>query len=386
MSSFSGEVLGEVRSVSGIVQMGASVTIYNRYDKLIRQALTDANGRFAFDALTPDIYSVKVILASFAPVLQRNIAVAAGSDSVLRINLSGIFSTVELVPASASKGALMADDWKWVLRTSQATRPVLRLVPLTSSSQTRTTTFSETTGMIRVSGGDGDSVSGTTAQDLGTAFALATVVNGSAHVRLSGNYGYMANSGLPTAGFRTTYSHDTDGESGPQISLTVHQVYFPGLAGSANPNSYPAGDESGPALRTVSLGLIDKLDLTDQLRLEYGGHFDSIAFVERMNVMSPFARATYDLGTHGSVRVAFSSGTQPQELIVHDGDSHDGYNQGPDLNPGFVGAGDAAPHLERGRQDEASAHGERGDRLQVCQGQPEVFGGRIQRGRCGWRV
>ena len=103
--------------------MGASVTIYNRYDKLIRQALTDANGRFAFDALTPDIYSVKVILASFAPVLQRNIAVAAGSDSVLRINLSGIFSTVELVPASASKGALMADDWKWVLRTSQADAP-----------------------------------------------------------------------------------------------------------------------------------------------------------------------------------------------------------------------------------------------------------------------
>src|SRR5579863_6580438 len=246
VTPLSGEVLGEVRSGAGIVQMGASVMIFNRYDKLIRQTLTDANGRFAFDVLTPDIYSVKVILASFAPVFQRNIAVAAGSESLLKINLASMLSTVELVPASASRGSLMTDDWKWVLRTSQATRPVLRLVPLSSSSQRHTTTFSETTGMIRVSGGDGDSVDGSTAQDLGTAFALATVVNGSTHVRLSGNYGYMANSGLPTAGFRTTYSHDTDGEAGPQMSLTVHQIYFPGLAGSANPNSYPSGDESGP--------------------------------------------------------------------------------------------------------------------------------------------
>jgi hypothetical protein len=331
VSPFSGELLGEVRSAAGIVQMGASVTVYNRYDKLIRQTLTDANGRFAFDVLMPDIYSVKVILASFAPALQRNIAIAGGSQNVLRINLASMLSTVELVPASASKGTLMTDDWKWVLRTSQATRPVLRLVPVSSSSSGHTTTFTETTGVIRLSGGDGDPVSGSTAQDLGTSFALATVVNGSTHVRLSGNYGYMANSGLPTAGFRTTYSRDRDGESGPQMSLTVRQVYFPGIAGAANPNSYPAGDESGPALRTVSLGMIDKIDLSDQLRLEYGGHFDSVSFQERINYTSPFARATYDLGPNGSVRVAFSSGAPPQELIVPDG-VHGGDSQGTDLS------------------------------------------------------
>jgi hypothetical protein len=327
VTPLSGEVLGEVRNGAGIAQMGASVLIFNRYDKLIRQALTNDSGKFVFDALTPDIYSVKVILASFAPVFQRNIAVAAGSESVLEIHLASILSTVELLPASASKGALMTDDCKWVLRTSQATRPVLRLLPVTSSSQSHATTFSETTGVVKVSAGDGDSIAGSTAQDLGTAFALATVVNGATHVRLSGNYGYMANSGLPTAGFRTTYSRDRDGEAGPQMSLTVHQVYFPGLAGSANPNSYTGGDESGPALRTVSLGVLDKLDVTDQIRLEYGAHFDSIAFLDRMNYMSPFARATYDLGGNGSVRFAFSSGMQPQELIAHEGDT-----QAPDLN------------------------------------------------------
>lgn len=327
VAPLSGEVLGEVRNSAGIVQMGASVMIYNRYDKLIRQALTNDSGKFIFDALTPDIYSVKVILASFAPVFQRNISVAAGSENMLEIHLASILSTIELLPASASKGALMTDDWKWVLRTSQATRPVLRILPVSSSSQSHSATFTETTGMVKVSAGDGDSISGTTAQDLGTGFALATVVNGTTHVRLSGNYGYMANSGLPTAGFRTTYSHDKDGESGPQLSLTVHQVNFPGLAGSANPNAYTGGDESGPALRTVSLGVLDKLDVTDQIRLEYGAHYDSVAFLERVNYMSPFARATFDLGDNGVVRVAFSSGLPAQELIAHEGDT-----QAVDLN------------------------------------------------------
>ena len=158
-----------------------------------------------------------------------------------------------------------------------------------------TTTFTETTGVIRLSGGDGDPVSGSTAQDLGTSFALATVVNGSTHVRLSGNYGYMANSGLPTAGFRTTYSRDRDGESGPQMSLTVHQVYFPWIAGSANPNVYPAGDESGPALRTVSLGIVDKLDLRTSCGWNMGA--TSIRVIPWIaSTIQPVSRATYDLG------------------------------------------------------------------------------------------
>jgi hypothetical protein len=149
VAPLSGEVLGEVRSSAGIAQMGASVMIYNRYDKLIRQALTNDSGKFIFDTLTPDIYSVKVILASFAPVFQRNISVTAGSENMLEIHLASILSTIELLPASASKGALMTDDWKWVLRTSQATRPVLRILPVSSSSQNHSATFTEATWRIR---------------------------------------------------------------------------------------------------------------------------------------------------------------------------------------------------------------------------------------------
>jgi hypothetical protein len=316
VASLSGQLLGEVQNNSGIAQMGATVFLYNRYDQLVRQALSNGAGKFAFEGLTPDVYSIRVVLASFLPAVRKNIAVAPGSESLLKINLANVLSTVELVPVSASQGTLMTDDWKWVLRSSQATRPVFRLMPASSSSKPASTlsSFSETTGVLRLSGGDGDAVSGSTAQDLGTAFGLATLVNGTSHVRLSGNIGYMADSGLPSAGFRTTYSREKDGFSSPEFALTVHQVSFPGLGPAIN--SSPTDEQTGPVLRTAALSFIDSAEIMDGLRLEYGGHVESVSFEQKVTYVSPFARATYDFGKKGLLRVAFSSGTQPTELIV----------------------------------------------------------------------
>src|SRR5215471_13422966 len=332
MPPLSGEVLGQVQNSAGIAQMGASVFLYNRYDQLVRQALTNETGKFAFDQLTPGLYSIRVALASFLPAVRGNIAVAAGSASLLKIDLASMVSSVEILPASAAQGTLMTDDWKWVLRSSSATRPVLRYTTVSSSSKQRLTlaSFSQTSGILRVSAGDGDSVSGSTAQDLGTAFALATLVNGWARVRVSGNLGYMSNSGLPAAGFRTTYSRDASGDSTPQVAITVHQVYFPGLGPGG---SYPNGEQAGPVLRTVSFSGLDKTNLTDRFELEYGGHVESVSLMERVTYVSPFARGTYNLGEKkGVVRVAFSSGTQPAELIARGSQSQDGVlNQSSDL-------------------------------------------------------
>jgi hypothetical protein len=49
----SGALSGSVRDVAGVPQMGASVLLFNHYDKLVQTALTNAAGAFAFDSLTP---------------------------------------------------------------------------------------------------------------------------------------------------------------------------------------------------------------------------------------------------------------------------------------------------------------------------------------------
>src|SRR5437868_302499 len=254
--SLSGQVLGEVRNSGGVSEMGAAVSLYNRYDELVRRALSNQDGKFVFDSLSPDVYSIRVSLASFVPALRRNISVLAGSESLLKIQLASALSTVELVPLNSPEGALMSDSWKWVLKTSHATRPVLRLLPQTSSSRTSmASVFSDTSALVKVSAGDGDPFSGTS-QDLGTAFVLATSVNGTSKIRVSGNVGYAA-SGFPSAGFRTTYRRDDQSGEGPQLALTVRQIYLPSLMGSG-----PVGSNA-PALRTASLSSYDKMEVLD---------------------------------------------------------------------------------------------------------------------------
>ncbi len=326
--SISGQILGEVRNSTGVTQMGAAVSLYNRYDELVRRAFSNQDGKFVFNSLAPDVYSLRVSLASFVPALRRNIPVLAGSENLLKIQLASALSTIELVPLSSPEGALMSDSWKWVLSSSHATRPVLRLLPQTSSSKTSMASlFSGTSGLVKVSAGDSDPFSGDP-QDLGTAFVLATSVNGSSEIHVSGNVGYAA-SGLPSAGFRTTYRRNTPWGQGPQMALTVRQIYLPSLMGSGAPGV------DTPVLRTASISSFDKMDVADRIHLEYGFSLESISLFGRMNHVNPFARATYDLGDQSALRVAVSSGSRPVELI--DGGSQEDGNQ--DLNADLAALG-----------------------------------------------
>ena len=344
--SLAGSIMGEVKSVTGVVEMGAKVLLYDRHDQLVRQVLTNEQGRFGFAALAPDVYSIRVTLASFVPALRRNISVAAGTDSLLQINLSGIFSTVDIL-SSASHGTLMGDDWKWVLRASPSTRPILRFLPASSqdsSSRPFSDMFSQTEGMVKVSAGDSDAFSGGGQQDLGTAFALATSIYGKSRLQFSGNLGYATNGALPAAGFRTTYSRTSDSGSNPEITLSMQQMYLPGRG------------DAVPVLRTASLGMYDHVDLTDRVNLEYGFNYESVTFLSHLNYMSPFARATYDLGEHNSLRMAFSSGTQPGQLLAHNVESGDTLTQdlaALALAP-RVSLSDARARVERRERLEAS--------------------------------
>ena len=175
--------------------MGASVFLYNRYDELVRKGLSNEQGRFVFEGLAPDLYSIRVILASFVPAERRNISVLPSSENRLDINLASVLSTCRaLTSGPSAPGTLMTDDWKWVLRTSQATRPVLRLLPEFGPRGASTTDpsyarFSHTTGVLTLSAGDGQSFARGSEQDLGTAFAIATSLAGTARVQLSGNVG-----------------------------------------------------------------------------------------------------------------------------------------------------------------------------------------------------
>ena len=92
-----GSIIGFVSNAVGTVQMGATVRLYNRFDRLVQQAITNERGAFGFDSLPPDVYSVHVSLSSFLPAVRERIAVTAGAKSFLTINLASAISSIELM-------------------------------------------------------------------------------------------------------------------------------------------------------------------------------------------------------------------------------------------------------------------------------------------------
>src|SRR6266446_763708 len=128
-TKLSGSIAGFVRDSSGIPQMGASVLLFNRYERLIEKTITNERGTFGFESLPTDLYSVRVSLASFVPAMKQKIAVQPGMQSLLYVDLASVLSSIELVYAAPGQGALMSDDWKWTLKASTATRPIFRMLP-----------------------------------------------------------------------------------------------------------------------------------------------------------------------------------------------------------------------------------------------------------------
>ncbi len=316
-TKLSGSIAGYVRDASGVPQMGATVMLFNRSERMIGQALTNERGLFGFASLTPDLYSIRVSLASFMPAVKHRITVQPGMQSLLYVDLASVLSSIELVYAAPGQGALMTDDWRYALKGSAATRPVLRVLPGSSTSDPNRrdtvpgSIFSDTRGLVNVSAGDPGSLGGAYSQaDLGTAFALATSVFGHNQLDVSGNVAYSAHAGMPGAGFRTSYHRDG---FTPEIAVTMQQIYLPARASLATLTGQPDGS---PALRSMSLSVHDSLQLADSMRLDYGAAMDSVNFLDHLNTLSKFARLTYGLGSAGDLLVAFSSGTPPVELAV----------------------------------------------------------------------
>lgn len=314
-----GSIAGWVASSAGVPQMGAAVLLLDRFDRVAHRAFTDEAGGFLLAPLPPGSYSLRVSLAGFFPALKRSIVVQPGMRSLFNVNMAGVLSSIELVYSATGSGAIMGDDWKWVLRSSSATRPVLRFRPRVDLPEPAgpraalSNPFSRTRGMVRISAGEDGRVSQYGNEpDLGTAFALATSLFGNNQVQVSGNIGYSTATGIPAAAFSTSYSHGSPGKMSPRVNVTMRQMYLPARAGVG----LVTGQEgAAPALRSMSAGMMDRKDITEVLHFEYGFNLESVTFLNTLNYLSPFGRLTYDAGDGAVAEFAYSSGVPPAHLF-----------------------------------------------------------------------
>jgi hypothetical protein len=316
----SGSIAGIVRDGAGVPQMGAAVVLCNRYDRLLERVLTSDQGIFGFHALAPGVYNIRVTLSSFLPALKRDIAIQPGMQSLLSVNLASVFSSVELVDTMPGDNPIMSDEWKWVLRGSSQTRPILRLAPDTGlgerAPRESAALFSGTTGVVRLSAGDAAaSTSLGSDPDVGTAFAVRTSFLGTNDLQLSGNVAYSSYSGAPITGISTSLRRAWAGGD-PEIKVTMRQICV------AN-EGVPLGEtgNQAPALRTLSATVSDETRLTSRLLIEYGFSRDSVSFLDQFSYYSPYGRLSYEGAPGEVVAVAYSSGNPPTDLFARSAES-----------------------------------------------------------------
>jgi len=90
----SGKLAGVVRDLTGTPQMGASVEVFAETPGAVSSLdyLTNTQGIFRGDKLSPGLYTIRVTLAGFLPTLQQHVRINPNLTTMVRIEMESMFS------------------------------------------------------------------------------------------------------------------------------------------------------------------------------------------------------------------------------------------------------------------------------------------------------
>ncbi len=121
-----GKLSGVVQDPSGTPQMGATIWLSpETIGDATAQLLTNQNGVFGSARLRPGLYSVRVTLAGFLPAVQEHVRIQADLTTLIGVQLQSVLASFDQLRRPTPQPN-ETDDWKWVLRSASATRPILQ--------------------------------------------------------------------------------------------------------------------------------------------------------------------------------------------------------------------------------------------------------------------
>ena len=276
----SGVISGVVVDGGGTPQMGASVLISSERRLGISQVklLTNDRGTFSTAALPAGLYSLTVTLAGFLPTVQSHLEVSDTHATLVEVVLGSLFASLDqLRSQTPQRGA--SDDWVWVLRSSAATRAVLRwddqipgLAPPEAENQPGHTLMQVSSGSDRPA-----SISNSTVMPA-TAFAYDIPVGLQERFLVAGQVAYL-NQESATA-LAAEWMPSGDSGTGPVTTIVVRQSQFgPG----------------GPIFRGLRLSHDEKLELGDRVNLRYGAEYFFSGFGSSTSALRPRGELAIEL-------------------------------------------------------------------------------------------
>ena len=224
-----GKITGVVVDPMGTPQLGATVTVTSEQLAKVSpiELLTNDRGRFSTATLPAGLYSIKVTLAGFLPAMDQHVQVSSEHATLLEIVLGSVFSSFENLRRQPDQ-SVAPDDWTWVLRTSAATRAVLRwqdgdVIVDGSPAQ------SESSSSVQVlhsrldltSGADHPGSIANLANSPSSAFGYDLGVGSKGRLLMAGQFSYDGTS--PAGGFATEWVPSGELGVGPVMSVVMRE-------------------------------------------------------------------------------------------------------------------------------------------------------------------
>ncbi|MGA8037179.1 MAG: carboxypeptidase-like regulatory domain-containing protein [Candidatus Acidiferrales bacterium] len=291
-----GKISGVVVDGSGTPQMGATVLVTSDqlFSNLSYELLTNDRGKFNLASLPAGSYSIKVTLAGFLPSIEQNVLVNEQHVTLLQIVLGSVFSSFDKLRRAPDQ-QVSTDEWSWVLRSSNATRPVLRWQDsnVAMSSQGIPYDLGQNQGpRARVeltSGSDHPGSITGLADSPGTLFGYDYETGGLGAVLVAGQYSYDGNSS--SSGIVTQWLPSGENGNGPVTTLLIRETRF---------------GESGASFRGLRMSHDGSFAVGDRVNLRYGADL----------IMAGFAGTTTSVRPRAEVAVRIAPKWQASLLVA----------------------------------------------------------------------
>jgi hypothetical protein len=283
-----GKLTGLVVDPAGNPQMGASVWLTPEFaGGRAFELLTDENGIFVGQRLRPGLYSVKITLTGFMPSLQDHVSVGANVNTSLHVELDTIFASLDQLRRKSRKPG-EPDDWKWVLRTSASTRPVLELRDATVVIASNSEYEKNDQPRVSVELNNGSVRPGSSSAlpgYMGTAVSYDQRLGSAGKLLMAGEVNYDdAIPGMLGGSVASIWVPSGKFGQGPETTFTVRQIRV---------------GESGRSIRAMRFEHSEQVVLTDHVILEYGGEYLAGGFVGSLtSSLRPHARLGMRLSPH----------------------------------------------------------------------------------------
>ena len=306
-----GTLAGMVSDGKGIPLMGATVMIIGptalateATDQTIERLITDAHGRFTIAHLVPGWYSLKVTSPTRLPAMRSGVRVDAGETVVASFVLTDAFAPIRFQMPNNTVSS-WGDEWKWVLRTSATTRPILRYrsepaVKTKVSAQERKATLPPTERLAGIL--PGSTLRDPLAEDLGMAdvFAYLRPLTVNSDILAEASYSAL---GAASATVGTLLTRNELKGEPQQFGVAVHQFSL------VPEGPFPAGAPSAfGQVRGMAATMSETRLLAPKVTVTAGMDVSVFSAFDNVYAAQPHASLEYQATPATVVSAEYSSG------------------------------------------------------------------------------